>query len=199
MRERKIDNFSLLVFDGVYDPADDSLLLADHLAVKPGDVVLDVGSGTGIISLFAMAKGARRVVAIDISPLAAKNTLINAKRNGYEDKVDIIIGDLLTFLKTISPFDLVVFNPPYLPTEDPGNWGLAWSGGKTGRKVVGRFIDMVKNHLQSPKKRYQVIFSSLMKPKKLLKHLSALGFKYVINARKRFFFEEICLVTFSPH
>lgn len=195
MKERKLGEFSLIVLDEVYEPAEDSFLLADNLSVRPGDIVLDVGSGTGIISISAVAKGARRVVAIDISPSAARNTLINAEKNKCKDKVDVIIGDLLTPLKSVPIFDLITFNPPYLPVEDEGSLGLAWSGGKTGREVVERFISMIKKSLSSPKTRCQIILSSLMQPEKLLEQLSSLGFNYLVNAKRRFFFEEICLIT----
>lgn len=195
MKERKIGEFSLLVFDEVYDPADDSFLLAENLAVKPGDIVLDVGSGTGLITLVAIAKGARRVVAIDVSPLAARNTLANVDKNGCKDKVDVVVGDTITLLKPGVFFNVVAFNPPYLPVNDEGKLGLAWSGGKTGRKVISRFIRMAKK--LHPRTMFQIILSSVTQPEKVLRLLSHLGFKYRIDARRKFFFEELVLISFS--
>nr|HDO81212.1 methyltransferase domain-containing protein [Candidatus Bathyarchaeota archaeon] len=195
MKEKKIDNFTIFIFDEVYDPADDSLLLADNLAVNPGDLVIEVGSGCGIISIVAAAKGGKRVVAIDVSPPAARNTLYNVRVNGMEGVIDVLVADLLNAIKPEEMFDVVLFNPPYLPVEEDGILEASWSGGKTGREVIERFIENVRNYIKFDG-RCQIVLSSLMKPQTVIRKLKKIGFKAELVAEKRFFFEKICVVTF---
>jgi predicted RNA methylase len=56
-------------------------------------VVVDVGSGTGVLALFAAQAGARKVYAVEINPRAAGIIGINAQRNGYGDIIKVIHGD----------------------------------------------------------------------------------------------------------
>lgn len=64
--------------------------------VRPGDVVIDAGSGTGILGVFAALAGARRVYCIELHPRFV--TLIEhlAERNGVQDIVTVIHGDATT-------------------------------------------------------------------------------------------------------
>ena len=145
--------FELL--DDVYDPSEDSYLLVDAALaeVRPGDRVLEIGTGSGIVSLFLMDRDAS-VVATDISPLACAN----ARRNG----VEVVRADLYHGL--CGPFDLVIFNPPYLPTSEEerlGSWlDHAFDGGPTGRKVIARFLEGIGTILP-PCGRVLTVFSSL--------------------------------------
>jgi type I protein arginine methyltransferase len=67
----------------------DALRRAIQIAVLPGDVVVDVGAGTGLLSFFAVQAGARRVYAIDFSTIAdLAAELIQA--NGFGDKITLI-------------------------------------------------------------------------------------------------------------
>jgi tRNA1(Val) A37 N6-methylase TrmN6 len=113
IRIYKDKEFELL--DGVYDPSEDSFMLADAALaeVKAGEKVLEIGTGSGVVSLFL--KDHADVIATDISPLACEN----ARRNG----VEVVRADL--YYGICGPFDLVIFNPPYLPTADEdrlGSW-----------------------------------------------------------------------------
>jgi len=144
--------FELL--DGVYDPSEDSYMLVEAALaeVKAGETVLEVGTGSGIVSLFL--KDRADVIATDISPLACEN----ARRNGVEvARADLYHG-------ICGPFDLVIFNPPYLPTADEdrlGSWlDHAFDGGPTGRKVIGRFLDGI-GAILPPCGRVLTVFSSL--------------------------------------
>jgi HemK-related putative methylase len=79
----------------------------------PGSVVLDLGAGSGVAAVFA-APWAGRVVAVDINPAAVRCTRINALLHGVEDKIEALHGDLFEPVAG-RRFDLILFNPPYLP------------------------------------------------------------------------------------
>jgi len=106
---------NLRVPPGVYPPSDDSLLLADTL--EPTGRILEVGTGSGIIAIHLARKG-HKVIATDVNPHAVEAATENARRNGVEDRVDVVRTDLMNGLK--GPFDTVVFNPPYLPSRPLG-------------------------------------------------------------------------------
>jgi release factor glutamine methyltransferase len=131
--------------DRVYGPAEDSRLLAgavrDH--VDPGDSVLDVGTGSGYVATVAAEAGGW-VVGSDVNPHAC----VDAAERG----IRVVRGDLTEPFRA-GAFDLVCFNPPYLPTdpdEDFDDWQTrALSGGESGRAVVEPFVDGVGRVLAS--------------------------------------------------
>lgn len=63
--------------------------------MEPGDTVLDVGTGSGILSIAAAKLGAKRVTAIDLDPLAVRVAKENIDRNGLGEVVSARVGDLL--------------------------------------------------------------------------------------------------------
>ncbi len=69
-------------------------LLDRALSARPGAQVLDVGCGSGILSIGALLLGAGRAVALDIDPLAAQAARENARRNGVADRLRVVAGDL---------------------------------------------------------------------------------------------------------
>jgi len=143
--------------DQVYSPEADTLMLLDAASAeaRPGDRVLEVGTGSGLIAA-EMARIARiaRVVATDINPHA----VLCAGRAG----VEVVRTDLFAGIR--GPFDLVLFNPPYLPTqpeERVDDWlEYALDGGKSGRAVIERFARSVGDVL-APEGRLLLLISSL--------------------------------------
>ncbi len=73
--------------------------------------VLDLGTGTGILSLACLAKGAEQVVAVDHNNLAIDTARRNARHNQAEDKITLICGDVREHLATTA--DLVLANIYY--------------------------------------------------------------------------------------
>ena len=73
--------------------------------------VLDLGTGTGILSLACLAKGAERTLAVDHNNLAIDTSRLNARHNQVEDKITLACGDVLDYLH--EPADLVLANIYY--------------------------------------------------------------------------------------
>jgi ribosomal protein L11 methyltransferase len=67
--------------------------------VNPGDEVIDVGTGSGILAIAAAKLGAKHVLALDLDPVAVSSATENTKLNNLEDQVTVIQSDLLKLLK----------------------------------------------------------------------------------------------------
>ncbi|MCX8153437.1 MAG: class I SAM-dependent methyltransferase [Candidatus Bathyarchaeota archaeon] len=144
-------DYVFFVDENVYEPAEDSFIFAENLAVTDCECVLDMGTGCGILGIIA-SKKARKVVAVDVNPYAVRCAKYNSKVNNVESKIAIIQSDLFTWLSEKAKFDLILFNAPYLPEEirKAQCWlDYAWAGGLTGREIIDRFISEAPKHLKS--------------------------------------------------
>lgn len=141
----------------VYAPSDDSFLLLKNVEVLPGRSFLEIGCGTGLVALHAAKNGAI-VTATDINPYAIECARRNAARNDL--RMTVILTDL--FEKVVGNYDVIAFNPPYLPEETTSTSWIerSWTGGREGSEVSVRFMDSAWKHL-APGGRIYLILSSL--------------------------------------
>jgi release factor glutamine methyltransferase len=144
----------LELLPNVYEPSDDTYLLIDSAleVVRPTDSVLEVGTGCGLIAK-TVARLARSVIATDINPQAVANASLNG--------VVAVQGDLFANLNR--RFHLIIFNPPYLPTQPKtlrDSLTRAWDGGPSGREVIMRFLSQVDRHLTT-QGRVLIVISSI--------------------------------------
>ncbi|HWQ63345.1 MAG TPA: HemK2/MTQ2 family protein methyltransferase [Methanospirillum sp.] len=147
--------------DQVYQPAEDSFLLLKTAKseVRSSDRVLEIGVGSGYVST-GLLSSCRLLVATDKNPHAASIA--------HNAGVQVVRADLAAGL--CGPFDLILFNPPYLPTapsERIDDWlELALDGGPTGRDVIIRFLQEVPSLLSS-EGRVLLLISSLTGPEEV--------------------------------
>ncbi|CAE6506344.1 unnamed protein product [Rhizoctonia solani] len=170
-------------FMRVYEPAEDTFLLldaleedVDHLrALKPG-VCVEVGygelrgtkcnanrssSGSGCVSAFLgriLENEPCLIVTTDINPRAAKCTEATGQQNGVS--LNAVVCDLVQPLRyrLHGHVDVLIFNPPYVPTEEEeamiaqsrAEIAGAWAGGFDGMAVTNRLLDELDSIL-SPK------------------------------------------------
>ncbi len=122
----------------------------------PAPVVVDVGTGTGCIACaIAAERPAARVVALELSPVAAGLARANAAALGLDARVTVVESDLFSALGGLRA-DLIVANPPYLPSAlidtlapevsrfDPR---LALDGGADGLDVIRRLAADTRGRL----------------------------------------------------
>lgn len=183
-------SIELVVFENVFEPREDSMLLAD--AISEGDargkIVLDLGCGSGLQGLNALLLGAKKVFFADIDGNAVNNAKENAKLAGAGKRTAFKKSDLFSALRG-KKFGLIVFNPPYVDSGKEKKW-LDTDGGKKGREVLDKFLARAKRHLEKGGKIF-FVQSSLNGKQKTKKLLEKLGFAFEVAARKKLFFEEL--------
>jgi len=175
----------------VYEPSEDTFLLLDSINVKTNQKVLEIGAGTGIISLYCAQKGAT-VICSDINPYATKIINKNKQENQKQLKgsIEVRTGDLFEIVQEKETFDIIIFNPPYLPTTKDEKKGISelysksFDGGPTGLMVTINFLKQLKPYLKKDGKAY-FIYSSLSKKQQLEQTFKSLSFKYSIIKQLR--------------
>ncbi len=123
---------------GVHVPPPSTLELARLLDVRPGDRVLDLGCGSGLLSVAAAKLGAASAVAVDIDPRALEATAGNARINELADRIDVRAGSWFEALRPGERFDVIVATPPQTPGQRP--FGPRY-GGADGAKHLLAVID----------------------------------------------------------
>lgn len=76
--------------------------------LKSGDTVIDIGSGSGILSMAAVLLGAEKATGVDLDPVAVRVALENVELNNLQDKIDILHGNLTDVIREKA--DIVVAN-----------------------------------------------------------------------------------------
>jgi release factor glutamine methyltransferase len=171
----------------VYPFEEDSrlLLAAARAEYMTGDRILEIGCGGGHIS--ADLSETADVLATDISP--------HAVRASRALGIEVIRADL--FAGICGRFNLVLFNPPYLPTlpeERCDDWlEYALDGGPDGRSVIARFIRAVGSVLL-PGGRLLLLVSSLTGISEVREMMEQAGFTSEIVARTRVEGEELVVI-----
>ncbi len=188
----RFKNTTVKVNQQVYEPSEDSFLLAEAALsqVHGRENVLEVGCGSGIISAVLKTNTRARVTGIDISPFS----VLCSKENG----VEVIRGDLLDCIK--GKFDMIIFNPPYLPTgdnESTDEWlNSALDGGYDGRRVIYRFLNDAGNCL-AEKGKILMLVSSLTGIEEIKSRMNSLGYCFKDIAHERFDFEQLTVLVAS--
>lgn len=178
--------------DGVYYPREDSLLMAKVIeaADLQGKTVLEIGCGSGFLSIL-MAKMGAHVTAVDINEEAVGITRINAKNNGVF--VDCYQSDLFSSID--GRFDVIVFNPPYLPVQEDDK---TYAGGLTGREAIERFAAAAKAHLK-PDGFILLVISSLTGEKEVIELFEKEGTRASVEAREKVPWEELIVIKAVTH
>jgi release factor glutamine methyltransferase len=189
----EVKGAKIKTIDGVYAPAEDTIIAAEILQRNIDGSklsVAEIGTGTGILGIIAaMDKRVSNVIMSDISEEALQCAKENARLNGVEKKCTLIKSNLFDSIE--GNFDIIIFNPPYLPEDDEvrsgKNW---WSGGPTGIELTKLFVEQAEAHLKS-NGIIITVESSLADSKALHDFIDAKGFRIADSEKVHIFFEDI--------
>ncbi len=170
----------------MYSPAEDSYLLSktikSYLKNKNKNTkILDLGSGSGTQATTCRNLGFKDILTADIDKEAVKFL--------KQEKFRVIKSNLFSNINKNEKFNLIIFNPPYLP-EDKYDREKDTTGGKKGYETIIKFLKQAKIYL-SKDGTILLLSSSLSKPKIIIKKAKELGYKMKLLANKKLFFEEI--------
>lgn len=159
-----------------------------------GKRVLDIGCGSGILSLVAAGAGAH-VVAVDINAEAVECTRINAELNMLASRVSAIESDLFEALSPAERFDCIVTNPPFFIRQPQTIAQRAWSS-SPAKPFLEILAQRARDYLK-PDGCVYCIFSSDADVAKLVELFRRYGFDDRVLSSKRFLFERMYVFRFS--
>lgn len=174
----------------IYEPAEDSYLLSEQVKKHLSSInnkkikILDMGSGSGIQAQTCRKLGFDNILAADINP----EVISHLEHAGFS----VVKTNLFSEISKKEKFDLIIFNPPYLPEDkrEPKDSRLATTAGKQGYELIVKFLEQAKEHLIH-KGTILLLFSSLSKPKTILASAKKLGYNSKELSKEKLFFEEL--------
>lgn len=194
---QKLAGFTFTVRPTVFNPADfiSSKVFISYIKTLDlaGKLILDMGSGSGVVSIIAASKGAE-CVAADINPVAIRCITENALQNNFSGEVTAIESDLFESLRNIyqSKYDIIFFNPPYYKGNPTNNFERAFKGGPN-LEVINRFLDDAKNFL-APEGRLCLLVSSDMDLDDMYSRIKTAGYDYKILQTNKKPFETFYII-----
>ena len=176
--------------DKIYAPAEDSYLMSRILREQlpkllnknPNLKFLEIGAGSGIHLETAFNLGIKKenIFSSDIN----NNSVNHCNSLGF----NCIYSNLFENIK--GEYDLIIFNPPYLPEDlrEPENSRISTTAGKKGNEIILEFLKQAKNHLKEKGKIF-LITSSLSEDIDFNK----LGYQEKEIGCEKLFFERLCI------
>lgn len=178
----------IVVPPGVFRPRSDTRLLARLVTQDPrlpGSRLLDLCTGSGALAVATARAGAESVTAVDVSRRSVATVRLNAALNGV--RVRALRGDLLAPVGG-ERFDLIVSNPPYVPSEEHAlprrGQRRAWDAGSDGRLLLDRIAREAPAHLR-PGGTLWLVHSSVCDTERTLEALAAAGLEPSVCERER--------------
>ena len=148
--------FTVHLTPEVFAPSSTSVVLAQAMAIEPGEVVIDVGCGCGVLGFAAARLGASRVYGTDIVPEAVRMSEVNAQKLGLADAMEFRVGNLLEPVQDVRA-DVILGDVSGIP--DPVAEVTGWfpggrGGGPTGAELPVAMIESMGNALKPGGRMY---------------------------------------------
>lgn len=167
-----------------------SFFTADHLMIQPHEHFLEIGSGSGLVSIVAALRGADRVVATDIRPEAVENTRLNVKNHYLGNRITVLQGDIFQPIAEGDKFDTIFWNPPFMHAELGERDALEYALYDPEHRSLHRFMEEAKEYVK-PGGRILLGYSKTYGDEEVLQSLAEhYGWELVPIAEKTMTFDD---------
>lgn len=201
----------------VYPPSDDSFALVDALCERLTArerlprCCLEVGSGSGYVcvslALMLKAKGHSDfwILATDVNPDAAMCTMQTAQAHGVNGMMDVVITEFWNGVRPeiVSHLDLIVFNPPYVPTPDTeittSGIYASWAGGRNGRCVIDTFLEKILTLLKIGRVEVLMVTIEENQPWQIISDIKQHGFWAEVLLKRQADQEILFILSIRPN
>eukprot|EP00931_Biecheleriopsis_adriatica_P045507 TRINITY_DN26067_c0_g1_i2.p1 TRINITY_DN26067_c0_g1~~TRINITY_DN26067_c0_g1_i2.p1 ORF type:complete len:247 (+),score=45.91 TRINITY_DN26067_c0_g1_i2:19-759(+) len=216
-----ISSAKALVGLEVYPPSDDTFLLLEALAtdahrlqVLRPSICLEIGCGSGAVSagLWEVLRGhaggstdlAPRkgplLLAVDKNPAAVACTA-SLLRNRAVPLPECVRSSLTSSLRLAGSVDIVICNPPYVPTEDEEEMqgtgiSVSWAGGARGREIIDVLLPQV-SELLAPGGLFYLVCIAENEPEEIMCNARGLGMGASLARREERGMEELSILRFE--
>jgi len=192
--------YCLDIPNNVYLPSEDTYLLLETIQEdiknKVIDSFLEIGVGSGYISL-GLYNQVNKMKVTDINPCVI-DYIKDLKQKYDLNKLEVIKSNL--FKNIIERFDLIIFNPPYVPSElvpkETDIEKLSTDGGSFGRKIILKFLMNLNKYLTENGVCYLLI-SSFNNPHYVFKQILKNNLNYKVLDEKNIFFEKLIILKIT--
>ena len=207
-------------FLNVYVPSEDTFLLIDSLELELDNIninsyfnnkekinTIELGCGNGLVSCSFLSKLNQNNInhyCIDINKDALNLTKNLLSYYNLNKNIFFLESDLFDSIDKNITFDIIIFNPPYVTTDDEEykralkekDIYAAWAGGKKGSETINKFVDKLKGRINnkciiflllSKENDYNLIINNLM---------TQYDFKFELLMRKQFKNEKLAVFKF---
>lgn len=177
--ELKFGDTAIIVENGVFTPNPEitysTSMVLDNIPSLDGMRVIDIGTGTGVIAIKSVLRGAKEVIATDISDVAVENAIANVKKNNVGDKVKVVKTSLLNGIE--GKFDFIFANIPILDE--------VWTSGNIEVKSTAKdLLESAQSKLNDGGKIYIPWGSFAKKERENLENLiSANGYQFKLQSK----------------
>ena len=139
--------------------------LSDEMRIRGGESVLEIGVGSGVNSILAVLRGAKRVTALDVNPGTVEYTRFNMALNGVdESKIKLVLNKSDSLDDLFKPvegetFDCIITNPPFEYGRDDDTKLRNSSSGNDGLDMIRVIIAQANDYLSDQGRMQMVYFA----------------------------------------
>lgn len=191
LKDERIDDLQLdglkIIQNNKYNFTSDSAILANFVSAKKSDTCVEIGTGTGVISILVNYKNnPKKIIAFEIQKEVSSLAEKNIKLNNLQDKIEIINSPIQNFKEYVNKesIDVVFANPPYLKVNGLSLINTEDTKAKSRHEICLTLEEFIKYSSQILKFGGKLFF--VHRPNRLSEIFECLH-KYKLEPKKMFF------------